>query len=203
MTLHDAYMTGTNWDRPDYPQEKRDQAICDLCGNVDNLDHILFRCEAPGQKEVWDLVREIWTLRNTSASCPEINLGTTIGCALIELGGTSRRDRAGNERLWRIIASESVYLIWKIWCRRKIGGEHMSVNAIKNLWLHTVNSRLRMDCNLAAPHFGKKGISRESLERTWKGILRDNDSPLDWRSRGVLVGIAPSRTGERNRGGVG
>jgi hypothetical protein len=69
--------------------------------------------------------------------------------------------------------------------------------------LHTINSRLRMDCRLAAPLYGKKGISREALDRTWIGVLRDNDSPLDWRSRGVLVGIAPDRTNGRSRGGIG
>jgi ribonuclease HI/exonuclease III len=203
MTLHDAYMTGTNWDRPDYPQEIKDRALCELCGNIDNLDHIFFRCEAPGQEEVWSMVKELWSLRNKDSPCPEINLGTVLGCALLKLDGQSKAAKTGNERLWRIIASESVYLIWKVWCKRKIGGEHMSTIAIKNLWLHTINSRLRMDCRLTAPYYGKKGISKSALERTWIGVLRDNDSPLDWKSRGVLVGIAIDRTSGRYRGGIG
>jgi ribonuclease HI len=205
MTLHDAYLTGTNWDHPNYPQEKKDRAICELCGNIDNLDHIIFRCEAPRQTEIWDLVRNLWSLRNgdRDVPCPEINLGTVIGCALIKFRGASKKDKAGNERLWRIIASESVYLIWKLWCKQKIGREHTSVNAVKNLWLHTVNSRLRLDCRLSAPQYGKKEISKDSLERTWISVLSDNDSPLNWRSHGVLVGIASGRSGQRGRGGVG
>jgi ribonuclease HI len=130
MTLCDAYMTETNWDRPDYPQEKKDRALCELCGNIDNLDHILFRCDVPGQADIRRLVRELWSLRNTETSCPEINLGTVIGCVLVKLDRPNKENRAGNERLWQIIASESAYLIWRVWCKRKIGGEYMSTNAI-------------------------------------------------------------------------
>jgi ribonuclease HI/exonuclease III len=207
MVLHDAYMTGTKWDRENYPQEKKDRAFCDLCGGLDNLDHILFRCEAPGQSEIWDLTRELWALRNEETPCPEMSLGTVVGSALVKLEGKTKKIRAGNERLWRIVTSESVYLIWKIWCKRKIGGENTSVNAIKNLWVHTMNTRLRLDCRLTAPHLGRKGIPKGVLNRTWSSVLRDNSLPLDWKSSGVLVGIAANRTGRRgreeDRGGVG
>ncbi|TBU21735.1 hypothetical protein BD311DRAFT_782755 [Dichomitus squalens] len=51
--MHDIYMIGHRWLQESMLEEYHDRAICVVCGNVESIDHILFRCEAVGQAEVW------------------------------------------------------------------------------------------------------------------------------------------------------
>ncbi|TBU52822.1 hypothetical protein BD310DRAFT_784131, partial [Dichomitus squalens] len=51
--IHDLFMIGDHWLRDSMPEEYQDRSICAVCGNIESMDHILFRCEAVGQAEVW------------------------------------------------------------------------------------------------------------------------------------------------------
>ena len=50
MTIHNAYMIGNHWLRPNMSEELKERAVCKTCGNVESMDHVLFRCDAPGQR---------------------------------------------------------------------------------------------------------------------------------------------------------
>ncbi|THU83229.1 hypothetical protein K435DRAFT_689910, partial [Dendrothele bispora CBS 962.96] len=60
MAIHDAYMTGTHWLRPNFKPELQERAYCPHCDEVEDLNHILTKCNTPGQKTVWDMAEKLW-----------------------------------------------------------------------------------------------------------------------------------------------
>ncbi|TBU53793.1 hypothetical protein BD310DRAFT_791141, partial [Dichomitus squalens] len=58
--IHDIFMIGKHWIREGMPEEYQSRAICETCGNLESMDHILFRCEATGQAEVWGELKKAW-----------------------------------------------------------------------------------------------------------------------------------------------
>lgn len=60
MTAHDAYMVGNKWLRPSYNLEQQSRAECSHCNTLETMDHILTKCETPGQSEIWEAARTLW-----------------------------------------------------------------------------------------------------------------------------------------------
>ena len=145
-----------------------------------------------------------WKNRNDSP-IPS-RLGDIIGCGLAEFTKNGRPDQ-GKNRLYRIIVSETAYLIWKMRNERRIRGGDPAVCStteavIFNRWTHAVNKRLTTDRALTdGKRFGKKALNEKLVKNTWKGCLKnEEDLPSDWyRLKGVLVGISSLRPAGRNR----
>ncbi|KAH9833094.1 uncharacterized protein C8Q71DRAFT_690289, partial [Rhodofomes roseus] len=52
--MHGAIRVGEYWENiPGYEQ----RATCNVCGTTETVQHILFECQANGQKEIWEHVR--------------------------------------------------------------------------------------------------------------------------------------------------
>ncbi|TBU61806.1 hypothetical protein BD310DRAFT_769912, partial [Dichomitus squalens] len=60
MATHDGYMIGDKWLRPNMSDEQQERAICKRCEIVESMDHVLFRCDSVGQRQVWALFEELW-----------------------------------------------------------------------------------------------------------------------------------------------
>ena len=132
-----------------------------------------------------------------------------MGC-----GTTMFKDHRGiplkaKNRLFKILISESAYLIWKLRCERRIThGDnqefHHSKTETHNRWLATINKRLKMDqLHTNGKKYKKKAIKKDQVIKTWSGLLlQEENLPEDWtRQSGVLVGIAPLRPlGRRGEG---
>ena len=120
---------------------------------------------------------------------------------------SSGKPGAGPNRLFRIIISESMYLIWIIRCERAItwGNDPTRFHAayeIHNKWLQAINARLKIDSiQTNKKIFKKKVIDHKIVLKTWKNCLKDNlHETKNWCGKtGVLVGIAPKRPPGRNR----
>lgn len=52
MAIHDAYMIGNNWLRPEYAAEYQRRSECQTCIQIETMDHILTDCTATGQSEI-------------------------------------------------------------------------------------------------------------------------------------------------------
>ncbi|KAJ7735349.1 hypothetical protein B0H16DRAFT_1327135, partial [Mycena metata] len=98
-------------------------------------------------------------------------------------------------RLYRLLISESCYLIWKLRNESVISnaGAEPSTTEVKNRWIYTMNDHLETDCYLAT-HSSQKdrtGIPPALVLRTWhKTLLEGEKLPKDWlREPRVLVGI--------------
>ncbi|KAJ6608346.1 hypothetical protein B0H10DRAFT_1955500 [Mycena sp. CBHHK59/15] len=56
-SLHNAHKIGMYWT---HIPECKDCAICQGCGDLENLEHILLECECPGQELIWKAAETLW-----------------------------------------------------------------------------------------------------------------------------------------------
>lgn len=153
------------------------------------MDHIQARCDNPSRVQIWKLMNTLWTKRNNTPFEP--SAGLIMGCGL---SNYTHEDKpiAGKNRLFRILVSESAFLIWKLRNERIITDRTHSPTEVHNRWVGTINKRLAEDCILTDTRsFEKKAIAAQLVQHTWHKCLLDEASlPSDWHKQtGVLVGI--------------
>ena len=133
MTAHDAYCIGTHWLKLNYTEELQQRSECVHChGKIEDMGHILSRCETPGQEQIWQLAKDLWEKTGRAWTQPWI--GNIIGCTISRMSESKNEKDPGGKRLWRIIVSESAYLIWKLRCERVIqnGNTAFSIQEVNN-----------------------------------------------------------------------
>ncbi len=195
MAIHDAYMVGTHWLRPTMSDDLRARATCTACGECETMTHIVLECSAPGQELVWGLLKQLWGLTGEPWTDP--SWGTTFGAACVTFKTETGGRKAGLERLWCILCSEALHLIWRLRCERVIQNEglNFSEQEITNRFYATMESRLTLDRRTAALSRGKRALKPRDVEQIWLPILQDKDNlPPKWVvDGGVLVGIRRGR----------
>jgi hypothetical protein len=161
------------------------------------MEHILLDCTVSGQAAVWHLAKTLWALKRKE--WPTVSFGSTK----ILRNEYNKWDN----KLIRILISESAYFIWKLRCERCISmgnspeAQH-TTHEIHNRWLHVINSKLTMERLLInRRRYGKKALSVQSVTETWDEVLLDRmNLPNNWtKQAGVLVGIRPLHSPGRNR----
>ncbi|KAE9394273.1 hypothetical protein BT96DRAFT_1048432 [Gymnopus androsaceus JB14] len=159
MTAHGGYKVGEYWNSiPGYET----RGICQHCGTSESMEHILFECEAPGQKEIWEQTEKLWDNKPTPWIKPQF--GILLSCGLTDFKDTDGNRIPGDSRLYRIVVSESAYLIWKMRNERVINErDPLPSRGVINRWLWTINSRLGTDLVLTSRKFAsaKPGWSPE------------------------------------------
>ncbi|KAJ7746680.1 hypothetical protein B0H16DRAFT_1853012 [Mycena metata] len=188
--IHRSIRVGYYWAHiPGY----EDRAVCKHCDEEESLQHILVECKRTGQALVWDLVSDLWVMR-TGTPLPKPTFGEILGCGLMMVEAENKMP-SGLNWLYRLLISESCYLIWKLRNESVISnaGAEPSTTEVKNRWIYTMNDRLETDCYLAT-HSSQKdraGIPPALVLRTWhKTLLEGEKLPKDWlREPRVLVGI--------------
>ncbi|KAJ7704840.1 hypothetical protein B0H17DRAFT_1156904 [Mycena rosella] len=183
MLIHGGYKVGYHWEKIPGHEHKME---CDKCGVPETTEHILTRCDAPGQDEVWQPASELWE-RKTGAPLPKPTTGQIMSCAAIKI-----RD-ARSTRLYRLLISESAHLIWRMRNERVIQEKGVaSTREIYNCWLKMMNNRLELDRAMTNDYkYGKKAIKKMLVLKMWSKVLKDEDKlPEDWTwETEVLVGI--------------
>ncbi|KAJ7705066.1 hypothetical protein B0H16DRAFT_1828040, partial [Mycena metata] len=98
-------------------------------------------CGRPGQKEIWALAELLW--RKTHTTWPTVSFGGLMGAALATFPGEKNKELKGSARLYRILMTGSMYLIWKIRCEVVIrdNGVAKSATEIHNRWVALINER--------------------------------------------------------------
>ncbi|KAH9913114.1 uncharacterized protein B0H18DRAFT_888860 [Fomitopsis serialis] len=141
-------------------------------------------------------MRTVWTRKGLRWQQPNIHEILGIGLrAWTE--PTSGKEDIGVTRLWRILGSESAYMVWKLRCERTIGhsdqdGWEHSARTVRNKWVHSINARLILDRAMTHKRFGRSALSQDVALKTWRGTLEnEEDLTDDWIKTRVLVGIAP------------
>lgn len=192
---HSALRVGKFWAHiPGF----EDRATCQVCGEIESLDHILLECKQPGQSEVWKLAVELWAKKY--GVLPQPSMGGILGCCLAAFEAESKSRPSGVNRLYRILITECVYLIWKLRCERVIArdGAPHSLSEIHNRWVHMLNERIEVDRFMACDTSQQKHktVLPALVIRTWSRTLLSEDKlPRDWlREPEVLVGIVPKRS---------
>ena len=174
------------------------RGICPLCEEQEDMNHILVDCTARPRELAWELANRVWRNRDNTPLPPR--LGDILGCGLANSKHRERPDR-GKTRLYRILVSETAYLVWKMRNERRIRndetrGREATDSEIRNRWIEAINRRLTIDRALTDnTRFGKRALDKKLVKSTWKHCLnREEELPDNWSSvMGVLVGISTSR----------
>ncbi|KAJ7743622.1 ribonuclease H-like protein, partial [Mycena metata] len=105
------------------------------CGVLETMEHILTKYTRPGQAEIWALAKELWTLKHPT--WPVLSFGSILGLGLATFKNEEGKPLPHTARLYRILISESMYLIWKIRCEVFIAeaGVAKSATEIHNRWV--------------------------------------------------------------------
>ncbi|KAJ6587986.1 hypothetical protein B0H19DRAFT_1300332 [Mycena capillaripes] len=78
-SMHSAHRIGEFWKHiPDCQW-----GICYYCEETGDLEHILLKCERPGQELIWKLTRDLWLEKHSR--WPDLSLGSILGCGLVSL----------------------------------------------------------------------------------------------------------------------
>jgi len=187
-----AYKIGEYWNNiPGYEE----RGTCPLCESQEDMEHILTTCSSKARSTAWKLANDLWLKRNNTPL--PTNLGDILGCGLASFTTNGKMD-SGKNRLYRILVSETVFLIWKLRNERRIrdedSQEHRNITIeTTSRWTNAINKRLTTDRHLTnVTRFGKRALNEKLIKRTWKGCLKDEEFlPDNWhRNRGVLVGIS-------------
>jgi hypothetical protein len=169
------------------------QGRCHVCGVPETLEHIALECDAPGQKLIWDLTREIWSKKYDRF--PEMSWGLVLGCNLVKFKTVKGVILPEKGRLFAILVSIAWHQIWNLRTTRVITspGKIISTTENFNQWLKAVNGALQRDRLLTDRlSFGPLAIKKQLVLNTWSGLLKDEDSPPDnWTHEGFLVGMRP------------
>lgn len=108
--LHDAHRSGSYWKHIPGFEHRARYPHCPTA--EESLEHILTSCSATGQGLVWSLARKLW--QQTGERWPETSIGLVLSCGLAAFPGRDQRSAPRTVRLWRILLSESAFLIWKL-----------------------------------------------------------------------------------------
>ncbi|KAL0059957.1 hypothetical protein AAF712_013253 [Marasmius tenuissimus] len=171
MLMHGGYKVGKFWKNvPNYDH----RTVCTHCGRPESIRHILLECEVPGRKTVWTLAEEIW--KKKGLPWPTLGLGTILSCGFTTFG-TEERPDVGASRFYRILMSESAYLIWKMRNQRVINGEQpLSLTQIKNKWVYTLKLRYKTDLLLTNTRkYEKQALPKSLVRSTWHKIMEERD----------------------------
>ncbi|KAH9831279.1 uncharacterized protein C8Q71DRAFT_715833 [Rhodofomes roseus] len=192
--LHCAFRVGRFWAKiPGYEE----RSMCQYCGVVDSMTHILTECTAPGQEELWSMAGNLWQRKQAAWTKPDLNGILSVG--MRRWISERKKRRPFVERMWRILISETAYLIWCLRCERTIGHASdeqwtHSMPELRARWGSTLNRRLHLDIAMTHKRHGRAAIWPTLVTGTWCGTLRDEIAlPDDWtKINRVLVGIDPS-----------
>ncbi|KZV91930.1 hypothetical protein EXIGLDRAFT_615077 [Exidia glandulosa HHB12029] len=195
--LHGAHKVGEYFES--MPSPWRELASCPRCDCTESMQHILFECTDPARETIWQLAES--ALERKIGEHPDIELGTVWGCGTAQFEDEEKEAAAGKARAFRIVVSESAFLIWKIRCERRIQHEDdadwtLSQTEIINRWQAVINMRISIDRLLTHKSRHKRGaLGTQTVLHTWRGLLENEESlPQDWiRRPGCLVGIGTRR----------
>ena len=191
-STQNVYKIGEYWN-PIKGYENR--GTCPICNVQETMDHILTKCDATPRKTTWTLTNDLWVKKHNSPL--PMRLGDILGCDLAKFKKNGKPNK-GKNRLYRILTSETTYLIWRMRNERRIHDEDTTPNNSPtptiNRWMHAINKRLMINRALTDDiRFCKKAIDKKLVKATWRNCLDNEDRlPDNWtRLSGVLVGISP------------
>ncbi|KAK0455780.1 uncharacterized protein EV420DRAFT_1692604 [Desarmillaria tabescens] len=190
--LQNAFKIGHFWERlgPQYAP----RGECPHCKVPESMEHILIECSIEGRATLWNLAQELWEKKNQAWIPP--TYGVALGATLVQIRTTEGKVDRGATRLYRILMTETVHLIWKIQCQRRIqrGDDDTTKwhtrDEVRSLWTDAMNRRLMIDCLLSNRcKYGSKALKKKTILATWRGTLYNEKAlPEDWTYQtGVLI----------------
>jgi len=128
------------------------------------MAHMLTKCEAPRQSEIWTLNRELWE-KKPGKDLGEITVTDILGSSAIkeDVGDKQLKEsQSWENRFYRILITKSAHLIWKIRCERVIRneGELATANEVQSKWLAAMNLRPELDRKMKNQKYETKALKK-------------------------------------------
>ncbi|EPS93670.1 hypothetical protein FOMPIDRAFT_1135701 [Fomitopsis schrenkii] len=190
--LHGALRIGKYWDN--IPRFE-DRAECPTCGVKETMDHIIRDCNAMGKEVLWTEARRLWEATGHPWQAQDSNSVMTL--TKLTWSDDWKTVKPGAARLWRILISETTYMIWKLRCERVVGhpdeqGWEHNREQVTARWRRSIEDRLKQDIESTRKKYGRQATRKEVVLSTWTPVLHDIGAlPFDWtRLPGFLVGRA-------------
>ncbi|KAK0438285.1 hypothetical protein EV421DRAFT_1891991 [Armillaria borealis] len=190
--LQCTFRIGTFWEWLGPQYSKRGE--CPGCGVTETMEHILLECTVAGQASLWGVAKQLWEKTGHDWIMP--TYGVVLGATLIQIKMPEGGVDLAATRLYHILMTETVHMIWKIRCQRRIQrGDDTpekwhTDDEIQNMWIDVMNKRLPIDRLLVnSSRYGSKALKKKTVLSTWRGTL-DNEKalPEDWTDQsGVLL----------------
>ncbi|EJD35943.1 hypothetical protein AURDEDRAFT_38017, partial [Auricularia subglabra TFB-10046 SS5] len=145
-------------------------ATCEKCGVTESMEHILTECTESRQEQIWSYVENFMGHRMVDFSP---SLGTILGCANVPCAAWGGGRDGARERSYRIVVSESAYLIWKIRCEKKIGHAEdpdwrISDAEVRKRWDKMMSTRYHLDHKLTNKRrYGCRALDKHEVWATW------------------------------------
>ncbi|EJD51921.1 hypothetical protein AURDEDRAFT_56341 [Auricularia subglabra TFB-10046 SS5] len=189
--IHSAHKIGAYFAK--MPQPWKGYGTCETCGVTESIEHILTECPESRQEQIWSYVENFMGHRIVDFSP---SLGTILGCANVPCAAWGGGRDGARERSYRIIVSESAYLIWKIRCEKKIGHAEdpnwrISDAEVRKRWDKMVSTRYHLDHKLTnKQRYGRRALDRHEVWATWRDLADPiaNSIAAVKYGAGVLVG---------------
>jgi hypothetical protein len=132
-SLHNAFKVGRWWSHAP-SQEDKAECHCGIWTQEESMQHILTECAYPGQREIWELAKQLWEKKGER--WPHISRGLILGAGQVRFEAENTTEE------------ESAYLIWLLRVERVIqrGNNRVSTTQeIRKRWIAAVNARLTLD----------------------------------------------------------
>ena len=199
---HGIYRLGDFWN---HIPGCEGRAICPLCDKNDSLEHIITECDSTERRVVWEQANALWRRRHEH-DLPASE-GAMLGGGLANFKNRKGKPDAGKNRLYRILMTESMHLIWVLRCERRIANRddpqnHHTEETVRERWYRQINGRMQIDCLLTNSFlYERKALKTKKVHATWAKCSTDRTSlHSEWcKHPGVLVGKTPRRPPGRNR----
>ncbi|KAF8150961.1 hypothetical protein B0H34DRAFT_665545, partial [Crassisporium funariophilum] len=127
-------------------------------------------------------------------------------CGLPDFKTRGGKTLTGANRLYTIIMTESIHLIWLVF-KGLVGSDETKIPLDKEItkqWENIINTRLKLDCLMTNKYqYGAKALKPlKVINTTWWDVLHNKQKlPEHWlhSNNGVLVGRGNLRHPGRNR----
>ncbi|KIK51089.1 hypothetical protein GYMLUDRAFT_65009 [Collybiopsis luxurians FD-317 M1] len=147
--IHNTFWIGRRWL---HCEGYKGRATCQNCGAIEDMEHILVKCDRPGQAEVWNLARQL--LAHKQIVLPkEMTMGLVLGCALMHPRDGQGKEIPRAQRLLEITVREATALIWHMRNVHVIQHDNDRekiplMNEIQNQFYFRLNRRMQLDVTL-------------------------------------------------------
>jgi hypothetical protein len=175
--IHNTFRVGDFWL---HTETLTMRGECQTCRVPETLEHIALDCDAPGQRLIWNLTKQLWLKKYRQ--WPTLNWGLVLGCNLVKFKSDKGIVLPEKGRLFAILVSVAWHVIWNLRHGRVIDNPDRTQTAseIHNRWLKAVNAILTRDRLLTDSNkFGPLAFKKQIVLSTWSGILLDEDSLPD------------------------
>ncbi|KIY60644.1 hypothetical protein CYLTODRAFT_363821, partial [Cylindrobasidium torrendii FP15055 ss-10] len=163
LAMHEGYFIGKKWKHTNKPERE----ICEECDMQELMEHILLKCKSNGREAIWKMAKKLWERATNSPLV--VSWGDILTCGLRSTSNDDDAESKGDDRLRRILISESAHLIWKIRNNRTINGKRASIAEVKNRWIYAIINRRRIEFLTSdMSRYGRKALRGATVRYTWR-----------------------------------